>query len=118
MVPTSLRVAAKLAEESIGVEVIDLRTVAPLDRATVLRSVAKTKRLVVADPGWQSVGVAAEIIAFVCEQLGRDLEANPARVCFPDSHTPMSAPLEAKYYPGDDMLTASIRAVLQAQPVL
>ena len=114
MVPMALRVAAQLAEVGINVEVIDLRTVAPLDRNTVLKSVAKTKRLVVADPGWQSVGVAAEIMAFVCEKLGRDLAANPARVCLPDSHTPMSMTLEETYYPSDADLISAIRTTLPA----
>lgn len=113
MVPIALRVASRLAEEGIGVEVMDLRTVAPLDRAGVLRSVAKTRRLVVADPAWNSVSVAAEIIALVCEKMGAELAANPARVCFPDSHTPTSAPLESDYYPTDDALLSAIRAVLK-----
>lgn len=115
MVPMALRVAAQLAAESVEVEVIDLRTVAPLDRAAILRSVSKTRRLVVADPGWRSVSVAAEIIAFVAENVGHELKANPARVCLPDSHTPMSAPLEAQYYPDDAALISAIRSVLRGQ---
>ena len=112
MVPIALRAAKQLAEESIEVEVLDLRTVSPLDRDTVLKSVAKTKRLVVADPAWRSVSVAAEVIAFVSEKLGRDLASNPTRVCFPDSHTPMSAPLEASFYPDDAAMLSAIRSVL------
>jgi pyruvate/2-oxoglutarate/acetoin dehydrogenase E1 component len=114
MVPIALRVAARLAQDGVACEVLDLRSVAPLDRSAILRSVSKTKRLVVADPAWQSVGVAAEIIAWVCEQMGRELAANPARVCFPDSHTPTSAPLEAGFYPDDRALLAAVQSVLAA----
>jgi pyruvate/2-oxoglutarate/acetoin dehydrogenase E1 component len=113
MVPIALRVASRLMDEGVGVEVLDLRTVAPLDRASILRSVGKTKRLVVADPAWNTVSVAAEIIALVCEKMGGELAANPTRVCFPDSHTPTSAPLESDYYPNDDALLSAIRSVLK-----
>ena len=112
MVPMALQVAKQLAEESVEVEVLDLRTVAPLDRQAILASVSKTGRLVVADPAWRSVSVASEIIAIVCEQLGRELKSNPVRLCLPDSHTPMSPPLEAAYYPNDASMLAAIRSVL------
>jgi pyruvate/2-oxoglutarate/acetoin dehydrogenase E1 component len=115
MVPQALRVAAELARESINVEVIDLRTVSPWDKKTVLESVAKTRRLVVADPAWKSFGVAAEIITVVCEKLGRELAANPVRFSLPDSHTPMSAPLEQEYYPSDSMLVSSIRSLVRGE---
>ena len=110
MVPLALRAAAKLAEQSIEAEVIDLRTVAPLDSASVCASVAKTGRLLVADPTWCTGSVAAEVIAAVCEQEGRSLKANPARVCFPDSHTPMSSALEAAYYPDENTIVAQVLA--------
>ena len=113
MVPLALRAAAQLAQKSIQAEVIDLRTVAPLDRAAVLASVGKTGRLVVADPGWRSVGVAAELIALVCENLGREMKANPVRVCLPDSHTPATPLLEAKYYPDDAAIVAAVEATMR-----
>ena len=118
MVPIALRVASRLAEESIDIEVVDLRTVSPLDNQSIYDSVSKTKRLVVADPGWQSAGVAAEIITSVCEEMGRSLLANPVRVCLPDSHTPTSAPLEAQYYPDEDGLGAAVKQVFNDKPVL
>jgi pyruvate/2-oxoglutarate/acetoin dehydrogenase E1 component len=114
MVPQVLRVAAELAAEGISAEVIDLRTVSPWDRATVLDSVAKTKRLIVADPAWKSFSVAAEIITTVCEAMGSKLIANPARVCLPDSHTPMSAPLEKAYYPSDEDISALVRSAVKS----
>ena len=113
MVPMSLRVAAQLAAESIDVEVIDLRTISPLDESTIFDSVSKTRRLVVADPGWQSVGTSSEVIALVCEKLGSELAANPVRICLPDSHTPMSAVLEEKYYPNDVSMTNTIRTLFR-----
>ena len=111
MVPVALRVAETLANEQIGVEVIDLRTVSPIDRKTVCESVARTGRLVVADPGWYSVGVAGEIIASVAEAMGDKLKAKPARICLPDSHTPMSRALEEKYYPSDETVANVVRQV-------
>jgi len=113
MVPASLRVAELLGEEGISVEVIDLRTVSPLDANTVCRSVSKTHRLAVADPGWQSVGVAGELIAQVCERLGTSLESNPVRICLPDSHTPSSASLEEAYYPTDESIADATRALIK-----
>lgn len=113
MVPMALRVASQLATESIDIEVIDLRTVSPIDEETLFTSVSKTKRLAVADPGWQSVGVAAEVIARVCGKHGRTLAANPVRICLPDSHTPMSAALEEKYYPNDASMAVAIRGMVR-----
>ncbi len=108
MVPLALRAAVQLAAQSIDVEVIDLRTVSPLDIDSVCESVAKTGRLVVADPAWCTGSVAAEVIAAVCEREGRNLKANPGRVCLPDSHTPMSSALEEAYYPNEDSIVNRI----------
>jgi pyruvate dehydrogenase E1 component beta subunit len=113
MVPLALRAAAQLGQKSVQAEVIDLRTVAPLDRAAVLASVRKTGRLVAADPGWHSVGVAAELIALVSENLGRELKANPARVTLPDSHTPATPPLEARFYPDDAAIVRAVESTLR-----
>lgn len=108
MVPVALRAAEMLAAQSIDVEVIDLRTVSPLDVATICNSVSKTKRLVVADPAWRSVSIAAEVMAVVGEHLGDRLAAQPVRICHPDSHTPMSSTLEAAYYPQEQDLAAAV----------
>jgi pyruvate dehydrogenase E1 component beta subunit len=110
MVPLALRAAAQLSEKSIDVEVVDMRTVSPLDSATVCESVVKTGRLIVADPAWRTGSVAAEIMAAVCERVGRDLKANPARVCLPDSHTPMSSALEQIYYPDETTIVNQVLA--------
>lgn len=112
MVPQTLRAAADLAREGIEVELIDLRTISPWDRTTVLESVSKTRRLVVADPAWRSFGAAAEITAVVCEELGRKLIANPVRITLPDSHTPMSSSLETCFYPTDTSVVTTIRNIV------
>lgn len=97
-VPIALRSAELLAKKSIDVEVVDLRTMSPVDQKTIDKSVLKTKRLVVADLGWRHAGMSAEIIAGVAETHACQLKANPIRVTLPDSHTPMSYVLEEKYY--------------------
>ncbi len=112
MVPVALQAAAALRPEGISVEVVDLRTISPMDTATVLESVAKTGRLVVLDLDWKAIGVASEIITLVCEEMMEKLKARPARVCLPDSHTPMSSALEEAYYPDADRVIAEIRRVL------
>jgi pyruvate dehydrogenase E1 component beta subunit len=109
-VPLSLRVASDLAGSSIDAEVLDLRTLSPWDKTRVCESVAKTGRLIVADPGWRSFGAAAEIIATVTETLGDKLRAKPMRVCLPDSHTPMSSALEEVYYPSERTMVDAITA--------
>jgi pyruvate dehydrogenase E1 component beta subunit len=93
------------------VEVIDPRTVSPLDEELICNSVTKTQRLMVADPGWKSVGIASEIITMVCEKLGSTLKTNPIRFSFPDSHTPMSAALEEEYYPDDLKMAQAVRVM-------
>ena len=111
MVPFALRVAGRLAALGVEAEVIDLRTVSPLDSDTVCTSVEKTGRLCVIDPAWQSFGVSAEVIARVAERSGRSLRADPVRICHPDSHTPMSSALEAFYYPQEEAAVERLRAL-------
>jgi pyruvate dehydrogenase E1 component beta subunit len=111
LVPMCIRVAEELADESIDVEVIDLRTISPIDTETILKSVSKTRRIAVADPAWESAGIAAEILAMVSENLGCTLEANPKRISLPDSHTPMSVALEEKYYVNESTITERIKAL-------
>jgi pyruvate dehydrogenase E1 component beta subunit len=112
MVPIALRAAALLEKDGIDVEVVDPRTLTPLDRKTICESAAKTGRLVVADPAWHSFGAAAEIVTSVAEELGNKLKSNPVRVTLPDSHTPMSMALEPKYYRDDSDLVAAVKQTL------
>jgi len=90
----ALEAAEKLGEEGIEAEVIDLRTLRPLDTATVLESLAKTNRLVVAEEGWPTCSIASEVIA-VCMEQGFDLlDAPVMRVCNEDVPLPYAANLE------------------------
>ncbi len=111
MMPAALEAATRARDLGKDVEVIDLRTVAPLDVGTVCQSVERTGRLVVAEPGWGRFGVAGEIIATVAERLGPQLKAAPRRVTWPDSHVPMSAPLEALFYPTAETVLDAIKNV-------
>jgi pyruvate/2-oxoglutarate/acetoin dehydrogenase E1 component len=115
MVPLALRVADQLGNESIEVEVIDPRTISPLDGSAICESVSKTGRLVVADASWQSFGTAAEIVTLVTEKLGHRLIANPKRISYPDSHTPMSASLEKTYYPNEVSMVNTIKEVFNSK---
>lgn len=99
MVNFAEQVSDELARHSINAEIIDLRTISPLDTAAIITSVEKTKRVCVLDPSWASFGVSAEIVAIISEKCHTILEVAPIRVAYPDSHTPMSQTLEAEYYP-------------------
>ncbi|MEM7688085.1 MAG: pyruvate dehydrogenase complex E1 component subunit beta [Pseudomonadota bacterium] len=90
----ALEAAETLAGEGIEAEVIDLRTLRPLDRETVLTSLAKTNRLVIAEEGWPTCSIASEIIAICMEEGFDDLDAPVTRVCNEDVPLPYAANLE------------------------
>ena len=90
----ALEAAAKLAEEGIDAEVLDLRTLRPLDKETVLKSLAKTNRLVVAEEGWPTCSIASEIISICMEEGFDHLDAPVMRVCNEDVPLPYAANLE------------------------
>jgi pyruvate dehydrogenase E1 component beta subunit len=112
MAREALRAAVELAARGVDAEVIDLRSVKPWDRTCVLESVEKTGRLVIADSGWTTAGVGAEIAATVAEERLRSLKAPIARVCLPDIPAPMSRTLEQNYYRSADDITAAALRVL------
>ncbi|WBO21254.1 pyruvate dehydrogenase complex E1 component subunit beta [Sphingomonas abietis] len=93
-VGVALQAAAKLAEEGIDAEVVDLRTIRPLDTATVLKSLAKTNRLVMVEEGWPTCSISSEIAAVVMEQGFDDLDAPVLRVTNVDVPLPYAANLE------------------------
>lgn len=111
LVPESLAAAQQLAQGGIEAEVIDLRSISPWDRDAVVASVAKTGRLVVADPGWRTGGFAAEIMAAVVEN------AVPVhglqRVTLPDTPAPVATPLERAYYPRAAQIVAAVESILR-----
>jgi len=103
----SLRAAERLASKGVEAEVIDLRTLSPLDDALILDSVHRTGHLVVADQGTLTAGFAAEIVARVTEKAFNDLKSAPARVTLPDIPTPTTRALANYYYPTIDHIVAA-----------
>jgi acetoin:2,6-dichlorophenolindophenol oxidoreductase subunit beta len=95
----ALRAADKLAEDGIKAEVFDLRTIRPLDEETILKSVRKTGRVIVADTGWKSFGIGAEIVSLAAEKALSELKSPPVRVASPDCPTPTTPALANHYYP-------------------
>ena len=112
MVLEALRAAEALAAAGVEAEVIDLRSIAPLDRDCLLESVRRTGRFVAADTGWHSFGVAAETIATVTEGAFASLIAPPARVALPDAPSPTSPALAVAYYPGAPEIENTVRRLL------
>lgn len=104
--------AERLAREGIDVEVIDLRSVKPLDGELMAASVRKTGRLVVADRGWRSFGLSAEVSAVVSERAFDSLKAPVKRLALPDCPAPASAVLEAAYYPEAQKIVEAVKDVL------
>ncbi len=110
----SMRASEKLAEEGIDCEVIDLRTIKPLDEGIILDSVKKTGRLVVADTGWRSFGISAEVAALVAERCPERLKAPVKRVALPDVPTPASHALEAVFYKGAGDIADAVKEVIRS----
>ena len=108
----ALEAAEALAEDGLDVEVIDLRTLVPLDTETIRESVAKTGRLVVVDEDYRSFGLTGEIVARVAENSLADLEAYE-RVAMPDVPIPYARPLEDEVLPGASDVEAAVTAVLE-----
>jgi len=88
-----------LVKEGIDAELIDLRSLKPLDTELLFASVKKTGRLVVVDGGWKTSGVAAEVSALICENIFKYLKAPIKRITLPDAPAPASSALEQLYYP-------------------
>ena len=112
MVLKALEAADELAAEGISVEVVDPRTLVPLDETAILESVAKTRHLVVVDECHRRSGVAAEISAIVVEQAFGDLDAPIKRVVTEDVPVPFSPPLEEFIEPTAAKIVAAVREVV------
>ncbi len=108
----ALDVAEKLAPEGIDVEVLDLRSLVPLDREAILESVGKTGRLVVVDEDYQSFGVSGEVVATVTDHDPGMLRVPVQRVSVPDVPLPYAHDLEYAVLPRHDRIEAAIRASL------
>ncbi|MBE3556076.1 MAG: alpha-ketoacid dehydrogenase subunit beta [Firmicutes bacterium] len=108
----AMKAAEQLKEAGIDAEVIDLRSLVPLDRETILRSVAKTHRLLVVDEDYQSYGMSAEIAATVAEAGLYDLEAPIRRLAIPDVPIPYSDPLENFVLPNAEKIAEAAKALV------
>ncbi len=107
----ALEAADALAEMGIEAEVIDLRTIRPLDTETILESVRKTNRLVNIEEGWPFAGIGAEICALVCDQAFDYLDAPPLRVCAEDVPLPYAANLEKLALPNVEKIIQAVKIV-------
>lgn len=104
----AMQAAPRLAHQGIDPEIIDLRTVQPLDEGSILRSVRKTGRILVVDTGWMKGGVCAEIGCLVAERAYKDLKAPVVRIGLPDIPTPAGQTLEQLYYPDADRIASAV----------
>ena len=114
MVYEALGAAEDLGKQGISVEVIDPRTLIPLDRRTILNSVVKTGRLVVVDEACQTCGAAAEILALATSDKTafHKLKSAPARVCGLDIPIPFSPPMEKFAIPDKAKIIAAVTAAV------
>lgn len=108
MVQRSLDAAVRLAEQGISVEVIDLRTIAPLDKETIFSSVAKTGRLVIVDEAYASCGVSAEIAALVAQEALDELDAPIVRICTRPTPHSFSPSTDAFLVPSVDRIVDEV----------
>jgi pyruvate/2-oxoglutarate/acetoin dehydrogenase E1 component len=113
MAHESTKALEGLAREKIDVELIDLRTVKPIDQDIILKSVKKTGRLVIADGGWKTCGLAAEISAIVSENGFEYLKAPIKRVTLPDCPAPASLILEKEFFKYSHDITEGVKQVMK-----
>jgi acetoin:2,6-dichlorophenolindophenol oxidoreductase subunit beta len=112
MVHIALRAATILAGEGIEVEVIDPRTIVPLDETAIIDSVKKTRRIVALDEAPAMCGFAGEILALVSEQCFKELDAPPSRICSAAVPNPFSPILEDAMVPSVDRVVSAVRGLI------
>jgi pyruvate dehydrogenase E1 component beta subunit len=110
----SLEAASRLAEQGIRVEVIDLRVLRPLDDATILRSVARTHRVLIVDEGWRSGGISAEIAARIQEHAFYELDRPVARLCAAEVPIPYAKHLEQAALPQVDTIVTAVQNLVRS----
>jgi 2-oxoisovalerate dehydrogenase E1 component beta subunit len=109
MVAPSIEAAERLAHDGVEVEVIDLRTLLPLDKEAIFRSVEKTSRVVIVHEDIRTLGVGAELAALIAEERFEHLDAPIMRVTYPDTHQPFGQGLEQYALPDVDKITDALR---------
>jgi pyruvate dehydrogenase E1 component beta subunit len=113
----ALEAAEKLAKEGIDAEVIDLRTLRPLDKQTIIDSVRKTHRLISVEEGWPVAGIGSEIAAIAMEELFDELDAPVVRVAGKDVPMPYAANLEKLALPTTDDVVDAARSICQGKAI-
>jgi 2-oxoisovalerate dehydrogenase E1 component beta subunit len=113
MTHTALDAATALAADGVEVEVIDLRTLAPLDRDTILTSVAKTSRVAALYEAPRTGGIGGEIAAVIAEEAFEFLDAPVMRIASLDTPVPYSPPLEAAFLPTRDKVIAAVKQLVE-----
>jgi 2-oxoisovalerate dehydrogenase E1 component beta subunit len=109
MVEESMTAAQRLASEGVSVEVVDLRTLLPLDREAILRSIAKTSKALIVHEATRTLGVGAEVAAILAEEAFDMLDGPIKRVTAPDTPVPFSPPLEKAFLPNAEKILAAAR---------
>jgi len=109
MVSPSLGAADRLAKEGIEVEVIDLRSLLPYDKAAIFTSLEKTSRVMIVHEDVKTLGIGAELSAVIMEEHFEFLDAPVTRVTYPDTHAPFAQALEAANLPDADKITDALR---------
>lgn len=113
MVHTALEAAGKLAAEGVEAEILDLRSLAPLDREAVLTTVSKTSRALLLHEATLTGGIGGELAAIISEEAFEYLDAPVMRVASADSPVPYSPPLEAAFLPGVDRVVAAAKKLVE-----
>jgi 2-oxoisovalerate dehydrogenase E1 component beta subunit len=113
MVAPSLEAADRLAADGVEVEVIDLRTLLPLDKAAVFRSLEKTNRVLIVHEDVKTLGIGAELSALIMEERFEYLDAPVLRVTYPDTHSPFSAVLEKANLPDVEKIVTALRRLAE-----
>jgi pyruvate/2-oxoglutarate/acetoin dehydrogenase E1 component len=111
----ALKAAKELEKQNISVEVIDLRSLVPLDREHIIASVKKTGRLIVVDEDYHSFGVSGEIIASVTEHDHHMFKAPPSRITFPDIPIPFTRPMEQWALPSTDKIINECLTMMESK---
>lgn len=109
----ALAAAETLATEGINAEVVDLRTLRPLDDATIMASVAKTRRVLIVDEGWRSGGISAEISARITEQAFYELDAPVERLCSAEVPMPYARHMEEAALPQAETIVSTVKRMVQ-----
>jgi 2-oxoisovalerate dehydrogenase E1 component beta subunit len=113
MLAPSLEAAEQLAKDGVEIEVIDLRTLQPFDKAAIFRSIEKTNRVLIVHEDVKTLGIGAELSAVIMEERFEQLDAPVRRLTYPDTHCPFSHVLEQANLPGTDGIVAALRGLAE-----